>query len=169
LGKKSNFSIKVLAISDNSDFSFFFWQKSNKAERKRGKKTTNLVATTFATPAVCNAARAVHALRSDQYVTTCWAGYVSGPCLPTDRQCGLFIQDFVLEFTIESITGVQIKMHGLGPLNWVGRMMVVGRIKKIIRKLLLNKTREEIMKVVGQQSVVDQLYIHVLQRKISRK
>ena len=76
---------------------------------------------------------------------------------------------FFKDFSIKSISGVQIKVQGLGPLNWVVRMMVVGRIKKMIRKLILKKTREEIVKVISQQSIVDQLYIHVLHRIVSRK
>jgi hypothetical protein len=80
--KKLNFSIKVLAISDNSDFSTIFFLSAHTnfhdprtnpfgrkviryRERER-EKTTNLVATMFATQPVCNAARAAHALRSDQ-------------------------------------------------------------------------------------------------------
>jgi hypothetical protein len=35
-------------------------------EEEEEKKTMNLVATTFATQPVCNAARTAHALRSDQ-------------------------------------------------------------------------------------------------------
>ena len=64
---------------------------------------------------------------------------------------------FFADFSIVNITGIEIKLHGLGPLNWVGRLMVV------------KKTRQEMMKVVGQQSLVDQLYIHVLKRELSRK
>jgi hypothetical protein len=36
-------------------------------KKRKEKKTTNLVATSFATQPVCNAARAPHALRSDQF------------------------------------------------------------------------------------------------------
>ena len=73
------------------------------------------------------------------------------------------------DFIVESITGVETKLQGLGPLNWVGRMMVVGRIKKITRQVLIKKTREEIKDVLWQESIIDQLYIHVLRRSLSRK
>ena len=73
------------------------------------------------------------------------------------------------DISIQSISGVQIKVLGLGPLNWVVRMMVVRRIKKLTRKLILKKTREEMEKVISQQSIIDQLYIHVLHRRVSRK
>ena len=73
-----------------------------------------------------------------------------------------------IDFKIESIIGVQFKLHGLGPLNWVLKMMVVDRLKKVTRNLLMVKIREEIRKVVAMESIVDQLYIHVLQRRISR-
>ena len=104
--KKLDFSIKVLTISDNSDFSIFIFfgggvggpnkisphfsfsftlisahtnfhdPRTNpsgrkvirrRRKKKEEKKTTNLVATSFATQPVYNAARAAHALRSDQY------------------------------------------------------------------------------------------------------
>ena len=73
------------------------------------------------------------------------------------------------DFIVKSITGVETKLQGLGPLNWVGRMMVVGRIKKITRQVLIKKTREEIKNVLCQESIIDQLYIHVLRRSLSRK
>ena len=69
------------------------------------------------------------------------------------------------DFIVESISGVETKLQGLGPLNWVGRMMLVGRIKKITRQVLIKKTREEIKNVLCQESIIDQLYIHVLRRK----
>ena len=75
----------------------------------------------------------------------------------------------ISDFSITSINGVEIKLHGLGPLNWVGRLVVVRRVRKITRQLLLKKFKQEMMKVVGQQSVVDMLFIHVLKRKFSRK
>ena len=73
------------------------------------------------------------------------------------------------DFIVESISGVETKLKGLGPLNWVGRMMLVGRIKKITRQVLIKKTREEIKDVLCQDSIIDQLYIHVLRRSLSRK
>ena len=73
------------------------------------------------------------------------------------------------DFIVESISGVETKLQGLGPLNWVGRMMVVGRIKKITRQVLIKKTREEIKNVLCQESIIDQLYIHVLRSSLSRK
>ena len=74
-----------------------------------------------------------------------------------------------LDFSLVTIDGIESKLHGLGPLNWVGRMMVVGKVKKMTSQLVVKKTRQEMMKVVGQESVVDMLYIHVLQRGLSRK
>ena len=73
------------------------------------------------------------------------------------------------DFIVESISGVETKLRGLGPLNWVGRMMLVGRIKKITRQVLIKKTSEEIKNVLCQESIIDQLYIHVLRRSLSRK
>ena len=73
------------------------------------------------------------------------------------------------DFIVESISGVETKLQGLGPLNWVGRMMLVGRIKKITRQVLIKKTSEEIKNVLCQESIIDQLYIHVLRRSLSRK
>ena len=67
-----------------------------------------------------------------------------------------------------SISGIEIKLHGLGPLNWVGRLVVVKRVRKMTRQLLLRKIKQEMMKMVGQQSVVDMLFIQVLKRKLSR-
>ena len=75
----------------------------------------------------------------------------------------------IIDFSIVSIDGIECKLHGLGPLNWVGRFMVVGKVKKMTGQLVMNKTRQEMMKVVGQESVVDMLYIHVLERRLSRK
>ena len=43
-------------------------RRRGKRERKRKEKKMNLVATTLATQSVCNATRAAHTLRSDQYV-----------------------------------------------------------------------------------------------------
>ena len=57
---------------------------------------------------------------------------------------------YIADFYIANINGIEIKLHGLGPLNWVGRLMVVGKVKKITRQLVLKKTRQEMMKVVGQ-------------------
>ena len=44
----------------------------------------------------------------------------------------------------------------------------MGRMKKVTRNLMMTKTREEVRKVVVMDSIVDQLYVHVLQRRISR-
>jgi hypothetical protein len=43
-------------------------RREKKRKQEQEKKTTNLVATSFATQPVCNAARAAHALHSDQLI-----------------------------------------------------------------------------------------------------
>ena len=64
---------------------------------------------------------------------------------------------------------MNIKVQGLGPLNWVWKMLVIGEIKKSIRMLLTLKLKEQLELSWRRESVIDRLYIPILERKFSRK
>ena len=51
---------------------------------------------------------------------------------------------FLSDLTFVNTAGVTIKVQGLGPLNWVWNMLVIGGIKKSIRMLLTLKLKEQL-------------------------
>ena len=76
---------------------------------------------------------------------------------------------FFSDLTFVNVAGVNIKVQGLGPLNWVWKMLVIGEIKKSIRMLLTLKLKEQLELSWRRESVIDRLYIPILERKFSRK
>ena len=76
---------------------------------------------------------------------------------------------FSIDLTFVSTAGVQIKVQGLGPLNWVWKALFIGAIKKSIKMLLTLKIKEQLELSFKKESVIDRLYIAILERKISRK
>ena len=76
---------------------------------------------------------------------------------------------FLSDLTFVNTAGVTIKVQGLGPLNWVWNMLVIGGIKKSIRMLLTLKLKEQLELSFKKESVIDRLYIPILERKFSRK
>ena len=80
-----------------------------------------------------------------------------------------FLFFFVLDLTFVNTAGVHIRVQGLGPLNWVWNMLVIGSIKKSIRMLLTLKLKEQLELSYKKESVIDRLYIPILERKFSRK
>ena len=79
------------------------------------------------------------------------------------------ILHFPSDLTFVNTAGVNIKVQGLGPLNWVWNILVIGGIKKSIRMLLTLKLKEQLELSFRKESVIDRLYIPILERKFSRK
>lgn len=74
---------------------------------------------------------------------------------------------FSLDLTFVTPTGVNIKVKGFGPFNWVWKMLVIGSIKTSIRKMLQFKLKEQLELSFRKESVIDRLYIPILERKFS--
>ena len=68
-----------------------------------------------------------------------------------------------------STAGIKFRVTGVGPLNWVLKVMVVKNLKKAIRSFVLLKFKEELGRILRRESLIDKLYIPILERKFSRK
>ena len=60
-------------------------------------------------------------------------------------------------------------MTGVGPLNWVLKVMVVKNLKKALRSFILLRFKEELERIFRRESLIEKLYIPILERKFSRK
>ena len=68
-----------------------------------------------------------------------------------------------------NVSGVQFKVIGLGPLNWVWKILIIGSVKKGIKMLLTLKMKEELELCLKKESIIEKMYIPILERKFSRK
>ena len=71
--------------------------------------------------------------------------------------------------TFVTVTGVEIKVLGLGPLNWVWKLFVIGSVKKSLKLLLTLKIRDQLELCLKRESIIEKLYIPILERKFSRR
>ena len=75
----------------------------------------------------------------------------------------------VPDVTFVTVTGVEIKVLGLGPLNWVWKLFVIGSVKKSLKLLLTLKIRDQLELCLKRESIIEKLYIPILERKFSRR
>ena len=71
--------------------------------------------------------------------------------------------------TFGNVAGVEFKVFGLGPLNWVWKILIIGSVKKGIKMLLTLKMKEELELCLKKESIIEKMYIPILERKFSRK
>ena len=76
---------------------------------------------------------------------------------------------FSSDLTFVTPTGVNIKVQGFGPFNWVWNMMVIRSIKGGIRTVLKAKLKEQLELSFRKESFIDRLYIPILERRFSSK
>ena len=68
-----------------------------------------------------------------------------------------------------TVTGVQIKVLGLGPFNWVWKLIVIRDVKNCLKSLLTLKIKEQLELCLKRESIIEKLYIPILERKFSRQ
>ena len=68
-----------------------------------------------------------------------------------------------------TVTGVQIKVLGLGPFNWVWKLIVIRDVKNCLKSLLTLKIKEQLELCLKRESIIEKLYIPILERKFSRR
>ena len=71
--------------------------------------------------------------------------------------------------TFVTVTGVGIKVLGLGPLNWVWKLYIIGSVKKSLKMLLTLKIKDQLEHSLKRESIIEKLYIPILERKFSRR
>ena len=69
---------------------------------------------------------------------------------------------FFTDFSIISSEGERLNLQGLGPLNWLAKILIADDLKRKMNIVLKKAAQEVLATVVGKVSVVDYLYIHVL-------
>ena len=75
----------------------------------------------------------------------------------------------IVEFSNVLAEGVSIKVQGFGPVKLMIRQLINGKLNCIVKEVLHQKIKEMLLSVVKDFSMVDQLYIHILQRRLSTK
>ena len=75
----------------------------------------------------------------------------------------------VPDVTFVTVTGVGIKVLGLGPLNWVWKLYIIGSVKKSLKMLLTLKIKDQLEHCLKRESIIEKLYIPILERKFSRR
>jgi len=63
----------------------------------------------------------------------------------------------VLDFSLGNITKPKVGLHGLGPLNWAGKKIVLSLVTHIIRHLLEQRARETLKQQLDQVNMLDQI------------
>ena len=76
---------------------------------------------------------------------------------------------FTSDLRIVDVARIKFKVTGVGPLNWVLKVMVVKNLKKALRTFILLRFKEELEKIFRRESLIEKLYIPILERKFSRK
>ena len=65
------------------------------------------------------------------------------------------------------VSGIQFNIVGLGPLNWVWKKVIIGSVKNDIIDLLTLKMKEELDQCLKKESIIEKMYIPILERKFS--
>ena len=75
------------------------------------------------------------------------------------------------DLRIVNFTGIKFKVTGVGPLNWVLKVMVVKNLKRTIRSFVLVKFKEELERILHREneSLIEKLYIPILERKFVKE
>ena len=75
------------------------------------------------------------------------------------------------DLRIVNFTGIKFKVTGVGPLNWVLKVMVVKNLKRAIRSFVLVKFKEELERILHREneSLIEKLYIPILERKFVKE
>ena len=81
----------------------------------------------------------------------------------------ILTRGFTLDLRIVDVAGIKFKVTGVGPLNWVLKVMVVKNLKKALRSFVLLRFKEELERIFRRESLIEKLYIPILERKFSRK
>ena len=58
---------------------------------------------------------------------------------------------------VSSLESVHIGLDGLGPLNWLGKRVVLGLVRDNISKIIENKAREIVNTQLLSFSILDQI------------
>ena len=66
------------------------------------------------------------------------------------------------EISTSAIENMRVHFKGLGPLNSVGKLLVQMSLKKNLTKVLETQMKMDLEKALKQISIIDQLYVHVL-------
>ena len=67
------------------------------------------------------------------------------------------------------VSGIQFKIVGLGPLNWVLKKVIIGSVKNEIINLLTLKMKEELDFCLKKESIIEKMYIPILEQKFPKK
>ena len=66
------------------------------------------------------------------------------------------------------VSGIQFNIVGLGPLNWVWKKVLIGSVKNDIIDLLTLNMKEELHLFFKKESIIEKMYIPILERKFSK-
>ena len=74
------------------------------------------------------------------------------------------------DLRLVNTAGIKFKVTGVGPLNWVLKVMVVKNMKRAIRSFMLLKFKEELERMLlrENESLIEKLYIPILERKFKK-
>ena len=74
------------------------------------------------------------------------------------------------DLRLVNTAGIKFKVTGVGPLNWVLKVMVVKNMKRAIRSFMLLKFKEELERILHREneSLIEKLYIPILERKFKK-
>ena len=85
------------------------------------------------------------------------------------KVCSFLIFPAFAGILFGNVSGVTFKVIGLGPLNWVWKCLIIGSVKKGIKMLLSLTMKEELELCLKKESIIEKMYIPILERKFSRK
>lgn len=72
----------------------------------------------------------------------------------------------VSEYSVKQMDGLGVGLHGLGPLNWIGKKVLIGVIQESVTNIMEQKGREIISAELGRVSIVDQLSFSLFNQKL---
>jgi len=72
----------------------------------------------------------------------------------------------VTEYSVKQMDGLSVGLHGLGPLNWIGKKVLLGMIEESVSAMMEQKGREIIRGELCRVSIVDQLSFSLFNQKL---
>ncbi|XP_023342581.1 uncharacterized protein LOC111712245 [Eurytemora carolleeae] len=72
----------------------------------------------------------------------------------------------VTEYSVKQMEGLSVGLNGLGPLNWVGKKVLMGMIQESVTNIMEQRGKEIIRAELSRVSIVDQLSFSLFNPKL---
>lgn len=72
----------------------------------------------------------------------------------------------VTDYSVKNLEGLSVGLHGLGPLNWIAKKVLLGMVQQSITNIMEAKGKEIIRSELERVSILDQISFSIFTPKI---